>query len=75
MTLIEYVCQDVLNVIRFGVLIRYKVRRRSVLAEVGRNLFTETGICFQDQNTETGICFQVDIWKHETDKSVSRQES
>jgi hypothetical protein len=31
MTLIEYVCQDVLNVIRFGVLIGYKVRRRSVL--------------------------------------------
>ncbi len=29
MTLIEYVCQDVLNVIRFGVLIGYKVRRRS----------------------------------------------
>jgi hypothetical protein len=31
MTLIEYVCQDVLNVIRFGVLIGYKVCRRSVL--------------------------------------------
>ncbi len=26
MTLIEYVCQDILNVIRFGVLIGYKVR-------------------------------------------------
>jgi hypothetical protein len=31
MTLIEYVCQDVLNVIRFGVLIGYKVRRRSAM--------------------------------------------
>jgi hypothetical protein len=31
MTLIEYVCQDVLNVIRFGVLIRYKVLRRSAM--------------------------------------------
>ncbi len=30
-TLIEYVCQDVLNVIRFGVLIGHKVRRRSVM--------------------------------------------
>ncbi len=28
MTLIEYVCQDILNVIRFGVLIGYKVRRK-----------------------------------------------
>ncbi len=28
MTLIEYVCQDILNVIRFGVLIRYKVHRK-----------------------------------------------
>jgi hypothetical protein len=26
--LIEYVCQDILNVIRFGVLIGYKVRRK-----------------------------------------------
>jgi hypothetical protein len=31
MTLIEYVCQDVLNVIRFSVLIGYKVRRRSAM--------------------------------------------
>ena len=31
MTLIEYVCQDVLNVIRFGVLIGHKVRRRSAM--------------------------------------------
>ncbi len=31
MTLIEYVCQDVLNVIRFGVLIGYKERRRSAM--------------------------------------------
>ncbi len=31
MTLIEYVCQDVLNVIRFGVLIGYKVRRKSAM--------------------------------------------
>jgi hypothetical protein len=31
MTLIEYVCQDVLNVIRFGVLIGYKVCRRSAM--------------------------------------------
>jgi hypothetical protein len=31
MTLIEYVCQDVLNVIRFGVLIGYKVHRRSAM--------------------------------------------
>ncbi len=30
-TLIEYVCQDVLNVIRFGVLIGHKVRRRSAM--------------------------------------------
>jgi hypothetical protein len=28
MTLIEYVCQDILNVIRFGVLIGYKVCRK-----------------------------------------------
>ncbi len=27
----EYVCQDVLNVIRFGVLIGHKVRRRSAM--------------------------------------------
>jgi hypothetical protein len=26
--LIEYVCQDILNVIRFGVLIGYKVHRK-----------------------------------------------
>jgi hypothetical protein len=31
MTLIEYVCQDVLNVIRFSVLIGHKVRRRSAM--------------------------------------------
>ncbi len=31
MTLIEYVCQDVLNVIRFGVLTGYKVHHSSVL--------------------------------------------
>ncbi len=31
MTLIQYVCQDVLNGIRFGVLIGYKVRRRSAM--------------------------------------------
>ncbi len=31
MTLIEYVCQDVLNVIRFGVLIGHQVRRRSAM--------------------------------------------
>ncbi len=31
MTLIEYVRQDVLNVIRFGVLIGHKVRRRSAM--------------------------------------------
>ncbi len=31
MTLIEYVCQDILNVIRFGVLIGHKVRRRSAM--------------------------------------------
>jgi hypothetical protein len=31
MTLIEYVCQDVLNVIRFGVLIGYLVHRRSAM--------------------------------------------
>ncbi len=31
MTLIEYVYQDVLNVIRFGVLIGHKVCRRSVM--------------------------------------------
>ncbi len=31
MTLIEYVCQDVLNIIRFGVLIGNKVHCRSVL--------------------------------------------
>ncbi len=31
MTLFEYVCQDVLNVIRFGELIGYKVRRKSVM--------------------------------------------
>ena len=31
MTLIEYVCQDVLNVIRFGVLIGHKVRHRSAM--------------------------------------------
>ncbi len=30
-TLIEYVCQDVLNVIRFGVLIGHKVSRRSAM--------------------------------------------
>ena len=37
MTLIEYVCQDVLNVIRFGVLIGHKVRRRSaMLLEMNR---------------------------------------
>jgi hypothetical protein len=29
--LIEYVCQDVLNVIRFGVLIGHKVCRRSAM--------------------------------------------
>jgi hypothetical protein len=28
MTLIEYVCQDILNVIRFGVLIGYNVRHK-----------------------------------------------
>ena len=31
MTLIEYMCQDVLNVIRFGVLIGHEVRRRSAM--------------------------------------------
>ena len=31
MKLIEYVCQDVLNVIRFGVLIGHKVCRRSAM--------------------------------------------
>jgi hypothetical protein len=31
MTLIEYVCQDVLNVIRFGVLIGHKVCPRSAM--------------------------------------------
>ena len=34
MTLCESVCQDVLNVNWFGVLIGYKVRHRSVLAEI-----------------------------------------
>jgi hypothetical protein len=36
MTLIEYVCQDVLNVIRFGVLIGYKIRCRSVSGYLGQ---------------------------------------
>jgi hypothetical protein len=31
MTLIKYVCQDVLNVIRFGVLIGHKVRHRNAM--------------------------------------------
>ncbi len=31
MTLIEYMCQDVLNVIRFGILIGHKVRCRSAM--------------------------------------------
>ena len=34
MTLCGSVCQDVLNVNRFGVLIGHKVRRRRVLAEI-----------------------------------------
>jgi hypothetical protein len=44
MTLIEYVCQDILNVIRFGLLIGYKVRRKiAMLLETNGQALSSKG--------------------------------
>ncbi len=61
MTLIEYVCQDVLNVIRFGVLIGHKVRHRNVM------LLETNGRAWSSKPTR-----HIEIWYYNVANQVAK---
>ncbi len=63
MTLIEYVCQDVLNVIRFGVLIGYKVRCRSAM------LLAMNGWALSSKRTR-----HIEIWYYYVADQVAKRD-